>query len=95
MQKLEEFIRFYKSQLFAASMRESNKKGFLSMMKSVNLHAKKWAMRRKGEKIHQVTELALIEHSFEFPSGEKLDPTRQESLRRNFQRIQKHEINFS
>lgn len=93
--KLEEFTRFYRSQLFAASMKESNKKGFLSMIKSVNLHAKKWVIRRKEEKIHQVTELALIQHSFEFPSGEKLDPTRQESLRRNYQRIQKHEINFS
>ncbi|MGJ1286232.1 hypothetical protein ACR79P_10800 [Sphingobacterium spiritivorum] len=93
--KLEEFTRFYKNQLFAASMKESNKSGFLSMIKSVNLHAKKWAIRRKEEKIHQVTELALIQHSFEFPSGEKLDPTRQESLRRNYQRIQKHEINFS
>ncbi|GAA4196138.1 hypothetical protein GCM10022289_01370 [Pedobacter jeongneungensis] len=93
--KLEEFSRFYKNQLFAASMKESNSKGFLSMMKSVNLYAKKWAIRRKEEKVHEVAELALIQHSFEFPSGEKLDPTRQETLRRNYQRIQKHEINFS
>lgn len=93
--KLEEFTRFYKNQLFAASMKESNSKGFLSMMKSVNLYAKKWAIRRKDEKVHEVAELALIQHSFEFPSGEKLDPTRQETLRRNYQRIQKHEINFS
>ncbi|WP_029285723.1 hypothetical protein [Pedobacter sp. R20-19] len=92
---LEEFTRFYKNQLFAASMKESNTKGFLSMMKSVNLYAKKWAIRRKEEKVHEVAELALIQHSFEFPSGEKLDPTRQETLRRNYQRIQKHEINFS
>ncbi|MFI5452256.1 hypothetical protein ACHMWN_08875 [Pedobacter sp. UC225_61] len=93
--KLEELLRFYKHQLFSESMKESNKKGFLSMIKSVNLHAKKWAIRREGEKIHKVDQLGLIEHSFEFPSGEKLDPTYQESLRRNYQRIQKHEINFS
>lgn len=93
--KLEELLRFYKQQLFAESMKESNKMGFLSMIKSVNLHAKKWAIRREGETIHKVEPLSLIEHSFEFPSGEKLDPTYQESLRRNYQRIQKHEINFS
>lgn len=38
--KLEEFLRFYKNQLFASSMNKENQTGFLSMMKSVTLHAK-------------------------------------------------------
>jgi hypothetical protein len=93
--RLEEFLGFYKSQLFASSMNKENKTGFMSMMKPVTLYAKKWAIRRVGEKVHQVAPLSLIQHSIEFPSGEKLDPTYHEALRRNYQRIQKHEINFS
>lgn len=93
--KLDEFLRFYKNQLFSASMKERNKTGFLSMIKSVNLQSKKWAIRRDNEKTHNVEHLGLIQHSFEFPSGEKLNPTYHETLRRNYQRIEKHEINFS
>ena len=65
------------------------------MMKPVNIHSKNWAIRRSNQKVHEVQPLGYIEHSVEFPSGEKLNPTFHETLRRNFQRIQKHEISFS
>lgn len=93
--KLSEYLRFYRQQQFSDSMKESDKGTFLDMLKPVSLHSSRWAIRRNEEKKHEVMPLGLIQHSMEFPSGEKLDPIAQESLRRTYQKITKDEINIS
>ncbi|PTQ93947.1 hypothetical protein C8P68_1074 [Mucilaginibacter yixingensis] len=93
--KLAEHIRFYTQEKFTAEFKAAPRPAWADFGKSVSVHSHRWAIRRKNEPVHQPSPLAHIETSAEFPSGERLNPIFQESLRRNYQRIKRNEINLN
>ena len=49
----------------------------------------------ENEKVHQVSPLGHFQSSIEFPSGEKLNPIYQETMRRTYQKLSKDAININ
>lgn len=92
--RLTEYIRFYSQEKFSLTLKDKEKSGLRSLFKGSPVHSHRWAIWRPEQKVHEVYPLAHIQSSFEFPSGEKLNPAYQELTRRTYQKIRKDEIDI-
>src|SRR5690606_8634263 len=92
---LSQHIQYYKQQQFSGGLKESKRGSFLDTLKNVQIHSNNWAIRRPSEKKHDVKPLGKFGVSIEFPSGEIYNPVLQESKRRFYQSVMKHEININ
>lgn len=93
-QNLTRQIHFYSQQKFSDRSKEVRKTSISNLFTETPIHSLRWAIRRKDEKVHQPRPLGHFKTSIEFPSGEKLNPIYQESMRRHYQKISRHEINI-
>src|SRR5690606_29020572 len=91
---LAQHIQYYKQQQLSAGLKESKSRSFMETMKNVQIHSNNWATRNSSENRHNVRPLGTFGVSVEFPSGEIYNPILQESKRRSYQSIKKHEINI-
>ncbi|HWK57006.1 MAG TPA: hypothetical protein VNQ80_06705 [Parapedobacter sp.] len=91
---LSQHLQYYKQQQLSVGLKESQKHSFMDSMKKVQLHSNNWASRNSSENQHHIRTLEKFGISVEFPAGEIYNPILQESKRRLYQRIKKHEINI-
>jgi hypothetical protein len=94
--RLRQYKAFYQTKQFNESNAERNEENSLLALfgDPVSLNSNKWAVRRPGELVHKPSPLGKFEVSMEFPSGEILDPHFQEYMRKSYQKLRKHEIDF-
>ena len=92
---LVQHLQFYTQNLFMKQSKEVRKTGLMSLFKNTPVHSHRWAIRREGETIHTPQTLGKFSTSMEFPSGEKLSPIYQETMRRRYQNLKRNEIDLN
>ena len=93
--KLSEHLRFYSQQKFAQEFKNAPRPAWADFSKGVTLHSHRWATRDPENLKHTPSPLDHIETSAEFPSGERLNPIFQETMRRTYQKMQRDEIDLN
>jgi len=92
---LLQHIQFYTQNQFSEKSKKVKKSGLASLFKNTPVHSHRWAIRRENEPVHQPSPLGHFSTSIEFPSGERLNPIYQETMRRTYQRMKRNEIDIN
>jgi hypothetical protein len=92
---LVQHIQFYTQNQFSEKSKNIGKTGLAALFKNTPIHSHRWAIRRENEPIHQPSPLGHFKTSMEFPSGERLNPIYQETMRRTYQRMKRDEIDIN
>ncbi|MEH3112581.1 hypothetical protein [Pedobacter terrae] len=93
--RLVQHIQFYTQSHFAEKSKDIGKTGFAALFKNTPVHSHRWAIRQDDDSIHAPKSLGYFKTSMEFPSGERLNPIYQETMRRTYQRMKRDEIDIN